>query len=773
MKFKITPHGLGTLANKYSSISKAQLMNVDEFHNIIVEGIYATKIEAIVRAYRAGTLTTVIENGKETIVPLYQKLKKKLPYYVVQAEIHERRHFEYARNFTGLAPIDIDHLTPDEIERVMGIIPNIPWVKEAHRSARGEGLHLIVAMGIIDARDKRTYEAEYKRRYRLIGKAIEQQLQVEVDKGCCDVLRGFFMSCDPKAFLRPNEEVEAFDYPDSPQTSTAQPKTLVRRQLVEDYLTQHPYRPGERHGWWLHWGLHLKQKGIAKVAIPSYQEAMQKCLSTQGLLQPDDPLFNGDEAKEALQWGYEHGETKSDPTQEASNWMDEINDEEELDRLQSIRLPKAFAASLAPQPGKVKFPTLCGLMPIAQIYATKVEVRYCDGKTQRLNGMSCIVAEQGGMKSGVKDVINLWKQPLEESDAAAREAEEAYRELVAGKKANEKLPPPPKKTVIQVPPTISCSALLKRMKLAQGNHLYSVCEEIDTVRKTNGAGTWSTKYDIYRLSFDNGEWGQDYNSDQSESGMVKVAYNWTFMGTPQAMRKCFAVNGSVENGLTGRVWHCVIPPTRYTHMPKYKPMKQPYINDILRGVEILQRAQGFIDTPRLRKTMEEWCNRKADEAAKEQDTVVDTFRKRAAVIGFRAGVVFFILKQGELWLKEHGELSDEFMQHAVESLPCCDFATLVADHALKYQCLLYGGQLLSDRLSINRISEGYRTKNKNLFEELPAEFSFGLLQELRPGTAYNALRTMVNRWKKEGLIQEGDKNCWKKYQAPEMTAIRA
>lgn len=833
----------------FLSTKDAQLLSVDEFHQSIVGGKYRAEVEAIVKAYQDGTKAIVNERGKETEASLCDVLKKRLPYYVVQADVRARRLLANAKDFTGYAPVDIDHLAPEQVEQVMQRVQSLPWVKEAHRSSRGEGVHLIVAMGVIEVRGEglevrdntsnastaltpnaltpnqaeQAYKEEYKRRYLAISEAVGREVGVPVDGQCKDVLRGFFVSYDPKAFLRPDEEVEAFDFHDndtakaydndnsshrSPSTGSGQADSVslssLNPQLIRTYLTYNTYRPSERHSWWIGFAQYLKSKGIPQEAMSLYRNAMQMHLAMHQLIKPDDPLLRSEsEVQTAMDWGFIHSEVSPkvrgerlevrenisnttaltpnaltsnpisltpnaltpNPVSSADIWKGTVNDDEELARLKAIRLPEAFEASLSPQPEKVKFPTLCGIMPMAQTYATDVKVRYCDGKFQRLNGMSCIIAKQGGLKSGVKDIISIWKQPLEESDQAAREAEDAFKELRNNRKSNEKLPPQPKDPVIGVTATISCSSLLKRFKRARGKHLFSICEEIDTVRKTNGAGSWSAKYDVYRLSFDNGEWGQDYNSDQAESGVVNVAYNWSFMGTPQAMMKCFAQNGSVENGLTGRVWHSVIPPSPYEYMPKYNDVEQNCVDAILRGVDILKTAKGFIDTPRLRRAAEKWCNGKADEAREHNDEVLDTFRKRAAVIGFRAGVVFHILETGEALMKQGSALPEDFMKDATESSGCVDFALLVADHALKYQCLLYGSQLLSDCQQVNDQAGTYQSRNKNLFEELADEFDFDHLVELRPHTKYNALRTMVYKWKRDGLIEDVKKNLWRKKSA--------
>ena len=821
-----------TLMRRYTTTQGARLMTVDEFHQSIIDGTYRPQIETIREAYAKGDKVTVTEFGKEVGKFRYDVLKSQLPLFVPQGDVTRRRKLEGFCNPTGFTDVDGDHLTPEQVERVMNEVPKYPWIKEAHRSSRGEGVHLIIMMGVIPVSnpgkdiyvtkdEEEAYSAEYKRRYSIIKNRIEQLFGFSIDKQCKDVLRGLYPSYDPKAFLRPDSEVEAFDFSDegtalqaavstsapAPAAPAVQPVTdrsavlassqvsgptlsltTLNPQLIRTYLTYNTYRPSERHSWWIGFAQYLKSKGIPQEAMSLYRNAMQMHLAMHQLIKPDDPLLRSEsEVQTAMDWGYTHSEVKvknvsseslpvsSSPLSSSSAlssqdvWKGTVNDDEELARLKAIRLPEAFEASLAPQPEKVKFPTLCGIMPMAQTYATDVKVRYCDGKFQRLNGMSCIIAKQGGLKSGVKDIISIWKQPLEESDQAAREAEDAFKELRANRKANEKLPPAPKDPVIGVTATISCSSLLKRFKRARGKHLFSICEEIDTVRKTNGAGSWSAKYDVYRLSFDNGEWGQDYNSDQAESGVVNVAYNWSFMGTPQAMMKCFAQNGSVENGLTGRVWHSVIPPSPYEYMPKYNDVEQNCVDAILRGVDILKAAKGFVDTPRLRRAAEKWCNGKADEAREHNDEVLDTFRKRAAVIGFRAGVVFHILETGEALMKQGSALPEDFMKDAAESSGCVDFALLVADHALKYQCLLYGSQLLSDCQQVNDQAGTYQSRNKNLFEELADEFDFDRLVELRPHTKYNALRTMVYKWKRDGLIEDVKKNLWRKTSALTIT----
>jgi hypothetical protein len=165
---------------------------------------------------------------------------------------------------------------------------------------------------------------------------------------------------------------------------------------------------------------------------------------------------------------------------------------------------------------------------------------------------------------------------------------------------------------------------------------------MDTLVKSNSAGNWSAKYDIYRMAFDRGRWGQDYNSDQAESGVAKVAYNWTILGTPGSIKRCFKAE-NVENGLSGRMMMSEIPDDPYAKFTVFGEPTADDIRNIEQAVAILRGSNGFFDTPRLRKAMADWVEDKRQEAALALDRVKAIFRKRSAVIGFRCGVIYMLL----------------------------------------------------------------------------------------------------------------------------------
>ena len=406
-------------------------------------------------------------------------------------------------------------------------------------------------------------------------------------------------------------------------------------------------------------------------------------------------------------------------------------------------LPIGLKESLVGVPVSMHMPTLVGIMPICGAYADGVEVEYCDGNIHHLGLMAIIRGEQASNKSVVKNAIDIWKRQFDEEDALARKREEEWKERKKGRKANEKAPEDPHVLIRLVPVTVSCSTLLKRFKNAGGHTIYSFGEELDTLRKTNGAGSWSSKYDIYRLSFDKGEWGQDYNSDAAESGVVKVAYNWTMLGTNGALRKCFKAD-NIENGLSSRVMLAEMPNASFSKMPKFGRRSAEDEANIQEAITRLRSFTGLLDVPRLRKAIEQWCEEKRVEAAKDIDHVKDTYRKRAAVIGFRCGVIFHMLSGC-----------------ARESKACLDFALMMAEYCLDQQMKVFGETLRNEYVNARDECQRYGA-NHSIFDQLAPAFSRDDLRALKHDCTESGLRNIIMRWKRDGWIEPVDRHHFRK-----------
>lgn len=405
-------------------------------------------------------------------------------------------------------------------------------------------------------------------------------------------------------------------------------------------------------------------------------------------------------------------------------------------------LPPALKATLKPYPEDFHMPILAGLMPALAALADGVTYEYCNGKLHHMALFAFILGEQSDNKSVIDDVVGLWIKPLREEDQLVREQEETAMRQNRTRKANERGQEAPCGCVRTVPITISVAKLLQRQINAKGHSLYSVEPEADTLLKTNGAGSWSAKYDIYRKAWDHSLFGQDYMSLNSQSGNVEAFYSWTICGQACSFLKMFG-SENATNGLSSRTIPAEMPDNSFRKMPKFKKVTDADLQQIEQGIRTLREATGFKATPRLNRAIDLWVEQKRLEAAPRLDKIKDIFRRRAAVIGFRCGVIFMLLV-------------------GKESNACIDFALAMAEFTLQNQCRLFGPLLkvqndkVRDRMPV-------ATPNENVLQQLPSPFTIEDLRKLK-GNDYadSSLYSIISRWKAEGWVEKRDKGSWVK-----------
>lgn len=409
------------------------------------------------------------------------------------------------------------------------------------------------------------------------------------------------------------------------------------------------------------------------------------------------------------------------------------------------QLPIGLKESLKPYPQNMWLPLIVGQMPALMSLADGVSYRYCDGKIGYLGGMAIIMGEQASNKSAIEEAVERWIVDLRREDQAVRDREDKVREANKRRKANERAQEAPAGVVRVVPITISCSKLLKRLKQSQGHSLYSICTEAETLLKSNSSGTWSHKWDIYRNAFGRERWGVDFNSEQSESGEIKVAYSWTILGTPRTVMKMFKGKNesNAENGLSSRMMLSEMPNSMFAKITVFKELSESDMQRISQATDILRSATGFYDTPRIRKAIDKWLEERRVESLLNIDVIQDCFRKRAGVIGFRCGLVFMLLA-------------------GKETNACVDFAVKMAEYTLQMQLKVFRPILAKHYAEDNNADSGLSV-NTNIFAQLPSSFCLQDLRHLK-GNEFSdgALYTIISRWKSDGLVEKTGKTWVKK-----------
>ena len=387
-------------------------------------------------------------------------------------------------------------------------------------------------------------------------------------------------------------------------------------------------------------------------------------------------------------------------------------------------------------PEEFKEATLIAAMPMLGTLATGIRAKYRDGKLNSPSFIVDIEAPQATGKSFVDNEFELLMDPIIKQDEVEWQKEIAYS---LAKKNGEEVENPCSQIRI-LEPNIGVSAFLERALYAKGKHLFTYAPEIETVLKNNKGGAWTEKNDLFRLAYDNKPWGQHRISKDSFSGKVTLYYNMVMCGTPN---KCRAFFADAESGLVSRVTPVVLPDMVGAKMPQFKMWTKDEEEKVKRMCLCLMDEEGEVELPLINKAIEDWDEGKRQEYLQTLRYSLDVLRRRAALNGFRAGIIAYLLEG-------HKET-----ERAIK------FALWYAERCLHYQLQIYGDKI--DALHNGTLSIQASKGNIRYLDALPKEFTKEDFVNLRLGNGESpVVKTIIYRWVKEGKIKKTDTNLWQK-----------
>ena len=408
------------------------------------------------------------------------------------------------------------------------------------------------------------------------------------------------------------------------------------------------------------------------------------------------------------------------------------------------QLPRLLKVLCRRLPSSYRPAMLIAALPVLGTLATKIRFNYLDMQEQSLSFFSCITAPAASGKSFIRKPIDLLLTPINEQDKIEREKEQQYKEKLRASKNSKFQPEDPHACPRNNGVSVSVAKLLQLLTYAEGKHLIAIGEEMDTLVKSERAGAWSQKSDIYRLAFDNAEYGQAYMSDQSFNAHIKVYYNLLLTGTPNSMRRFFK---DMEDGLVTRVCFAQLPDTSFAEIPVFAPYTEQEQAEVIRWARRLEAESGTIDSPAVTRAIAAWLEEKRQQASDADNHAMDTFRRRAGVIGFRAGMLCYLLE-------DHKD---------TELVP--EFATWVAEFVFRNQMELWGNQMETAMTTAQKEQDG-RGNAGPLLEILPQEFSTADLIQLRAKKGQNvgpqSIKSLLKRWKQNKRIARIGEGLWQR-----------
>ena len=386
-------------------------------------------------------------------------------------------------------------------------------------------------------------------------------------------------------------------------------------------------------------------------------------------------------------------------------------------------------------PEEFREATLMAAMPMLGTLATGIRAKYRDGKLNSPSFIVDIEAPQATGKSFVDKEFELLMDPIIKQDEVEWQKEMEYS--LAKKNGEDVVNPCSQIRIIE--PNIGVSAFLERALYAKGKHLFTYAPEIETVLKNNKGGAWTEKNDLFRLAYDNKPWGQHRISKDSFSGKVTLYYNMVMCGTPN---KCRAFFADAESGLVSRVTPVVLPDMVGAKMPHFKTWTKEEEEKVKRQCLCMMDEEGEVDLPLINKAIEEWDEEKRQEYLQTLRYSLDVLRRRAALNGFRAGIIAYLLEGRQ------------------ETERAIRFATWYAERCLHYQLQIYGDKI--DALH-HGMSPQTSRGNIRYLDALPKEFTKEDLVSLRLANNESpVVKTIIHRWAKESKIDKIGTNLWKK-----------
>lgn len=414
----------------------------------------------------------------------------------------------------------------------------------------------------------------------------------------------------------------------------------------------------------------------------------------------------------------------------------ESEEEESLTAPINDELPAILQELADHAPEEFKEATLIAAMPMLGTLATGIRAKYRDGKLNSPSFIVDIEAPQATGKSFVDAEFELLMDPIIKQDEVEWQKEMAYS---LAKKNGEEVENPCAAIRI-IEPNIGVSAFLERALYAKDKHLFTYAPEIETVQKNNKGGAWTEKNDLFRLAYDNKPWGQHRISKDSFSGKITLRYNMVLCGTPN---KCRAFFADAESGLVSRVTPVVLPDMVGAKMPQFKVWTKEEEEKVKRQCLCLMDEEGEVDLPLINKAIEAWDEEKRQEYLQTLRYSLDVLRRRAALNGFRAGIIAYLLEGRK------------------ETERAIQFAVWYAERCLHYQLQLYGDKI--DALNNAKLSPQTSKGNIRYFDALPKEFTKEDLVNFRLANNESpVVKTIIYRWGKEGLVVKIGTNLWRK-----------
>lgn len=702
---------------------------------------FATLIEHkplvfVIDEIKSGTYRSQVEAIRKLIAQNQNKeadkLKKQLPGFTPSGTFKNGRKAERLTMYSGNVILDLDKLSPKQLEDAREAVTLKPFTFAAFISPSGNGLKIIVRV---------TSSAEHhKTAFQQVANYYEQALQLVVDPSGKDVSRLCFMSYDPDCFLRLNAELFKVNIEpeliianeSGKETNQEQQKTQpineasdwssIFAQCVDFTERKISYHNGNRNNF-----VHLLACNCNRIGMP---EGIAETFILQN--------FNLDtvEASPTIHSAYANNIADfakfANSAKSAKVQKDELTDQPITDFLKTTpTIPDDVFQTLPHliQEGVRAFRNdkrkrdvfFTGAMTILSGCLPNVQGVYGDERVYP-HLFSFIIAPAASGKGVMKNAKRLADKLHDRLVTASNHAKELfenemieYRATLAKRKKDDLIPDKPKEPkfrLVFIP--ADCSQAMLMLILQDNDGKGIICEtEADTMSGANKQD-WGNYSHILRGAFHHEKISAARKTNRELIEVNEPQLAVSLSGTPSQVPKLI---GSSEDGLFSRFLFYAFKNDIIWQDPSPKP-GGIILNDHFE--ELSNQVQQIFDflsqSPTcILLTQNQWDRLNNSFTERLKDVTIFTSEDAASVV-FRLGLILFRLCMVFTALRkyENGENTNEMYCSDDDFNAALTISGIYLDHSL----------LMFNNLSSHKETTTYKMPNnkKLLLQNLPIEF---------------------------------------------------
>lgn len=405
-----------------------------------------------------------------------------------------------------------------------------------------------------------------------------------------------------------------------------------------------------------------------------------------------------------------------------------------------IAFPPSLAASLSGVPEDVRMGALLVTLPLVYTLLSRIAFKFYDGQWYRLSGQTYVVGDAASGKSFMTQLSTAWLSPIRVADTAGREQIRKWKQLKVQKGQGKMDTPKPTPCIRIVPTQASIATILERMFYAVEKdvpsldglttftrhlHIVTVETEIATLIRMLKSN-FAQFLDIMVKAFQDERVGVDYQNQDSINAIFNAHWNVVFGGTWTSF---WQLCRDVLNGHPLRMMIFPMPDMRFEMLAKGGSSRSVSETSCIKETSFKlsnPKIQGNIISQNLNNAMWNWCEQEARIAEELNDTIRDIVRRRAALIGLRAGIAFSIIEQIDSFaaIKPESSRENEWYRPLKASKDAIVFAKMIADFCAEVQYKVFAKPMLEKMAEVSRVGS-VRSKTPvtdEFFESLPERF---------------------------------------------------